>query len=85
MFYSLSYKAKQFFFVLIKLSIVVGAFYFIYTKLAKNPELSFNDFAGFLIENDVFSTKNILFLLFLSVLNLLLEILKMAKVSVNNS
>jgi len=79
MFYSLSYKAKQFFFVLIKLSIVVGAFYFIYTKLAKNPDLNFNEFVGFLIENHVFSTKNILFLLFLSVLNLLLEILKWRK------
>ena len=36
MIYSLPYKTKQFFFVLIKLSIVVGAFYFIYQKLANN-------------------------------------------------
>ena len=57
MFFSLSYKAKQFFFVLIKLSIVVGAFYFIYQKLANNTDLSFNDFYQFLIENDIFCLK----------------------------
>lgn len=76
MFLSLSYKAKQFFFVLIKLSIVVGAFYFIYKKLANNSDLSFNDFYPFLIENDVFSFKNVLFLLFLTIFNWFFEILK---------
>jgi len=79
MFFSLSYKAKQFFFVLIKLSIVAGAFYFIYTKLVNNSDLSFNDFIQFLTKNDVFSTKNIFFLLFLTIFNWFLEILKWRK------
>lgn len=76
MFNVLPYKTKQFFFVLIKLSIVVGAFYFIYQKLAHNAELNFKDFIQFLYKNDVFSLKNIILLLFLSFLNWFFEILK---------
>ncbi|MFK7781147.1 lysylphosphatidylglycerol synthase domain-containing protein [Psychroserpens sp.] len=75
-FGSLPYKTKQFFLVLIKLSIVVGAFYFIYKKLAENEDLDFHVFIEFLRENDVFSIKTILFLLFLTILNWFLEILK---------
>jgi hypothetical protein len=70
------YKTKQFFFVLIKLSIVVGAFYFIYTKLSENENLQFNEFMSFLKENDTFSFKNITFLLVLSIFNWFFEILK---------
>ena len=44
---SLSYKTKQFFVVLIKLSIVVGAFYFIYLKLTENETLDFRVFIDF--------------------------------------
>ena len=73
---SLPYKTKQFFFVLIKLSIVVGAFYFIYQKLLNNPDLKFEDFLSFLDKNKLFSTKNIIFLVFLSSFNWFLEILK---------
>ena len=73
---ALSYKTKQFFFALIKLSIVVGAFYFIYNKLTNNSTLDFSEFIAFLNENTVFSTKNILFLLFLSIFNWFFEILK---------
>ena len=47
---SLSYKTKQFFVVLIKLSIVVGAFYFIYLKLIENETLDFRVFIDFLIK-----------------------------------
>jgi len=72
----LPYKTKQFFFVLIKLSIVVGAFYFIYNKLVNNGALDFSEFTAFLSKNEVFSIKNILFLLFLSIFNWFLEILK---------
>ena len=75
-FGSLPYKTKQFFLVLIKLSIVVGAFYFIYKKLAENEELDFHVFTQFLIENDVFSIKIVLFLLFLTIFNWFLEIIK---------
>jgi len=73
---SLPYKTKQFFFVLIKLSIVVGAVYFIYHKLVNNDELDFSVFIDFLYKNSAFSLKNILFLLFLTIFNWFFEILK---------
>ena len=72
----LPYKTKQFFFVLIKLSIVMGAFYFIYNKLTTNEELDFYNFIDFLSKNAVFSSKNIIFLLFLTIFNWFFEILK---------
>jgi len=76
MFRDLSHKTKQFFFVLIKLSIVVGASYFIYQKLTNTENLSFAVFVDFLSKNDAFSTKTVLFLLFLTIFNWLFEILK---------
>lgn len=76
MHYQLSYKTKQFFFVLIKLSIVVGAFYFIYERLANNNTLRFSEFINFSTKNNVFSLKNIFSLLFLSIFNWFFEILK---------
>ncbi|MGB5419432.1 lysylphosphatidylglycerol synthase domain-containing protein [Algibacter sp.] len=72
----LPYKTKQFFFVLIKLSIVVGAFYFIYNKVANNSALSFSDFIEFSLKNNVFSLKNIVFLLILTFFNWFFEITK---------
>ncbi|APX99303.1 lysylphosphatidylglycerol synthase domain-containing protein [Lacinutrix venerupis] len=72
----LSYKTKQFFFVLIKLSIVVGAFYFIYNKLVNNNKLDFYEFATYLNSNNVLTAKNVILLMFLSFLNWYLEILK---------
>ncbi len=76
MYYALPYKTKQFFFVLIKLSIVVGACYFIYQKLANNNALSFFDFTQVLVKNNVFLSKTIIFLFVLSFFNWFLEILK---------
>lgn len=76
MHYDVPYKTKQFFFALIKLGIVIGAFYFIYSKLTENKNLQFNDFITFLKENDTFSLKNIAFLLILSSFNWFFEILK---------
>ncbi|PIA78535.1 hypothetical protein BFR04_03095 [Gaetbulibacter sp. 4G1] len=73
---TLPYKTKQFFFVLIKLSIVVGAFYFIYNKLANNDNLQLSTFIDFLSKKNVFATKNIILLLFLSIFNWFFEILK---------
>ena len=72
----LSYKTKQFFFVLIKLSIVVGAFYFIYEKLINNEDLDFLLFITFLTENDAFSIENVGFLIILTLFNWFFEILK---------
>ena len=73
---SLPYKTKQFFFVLIKLSIVVGAFYFIYHKLTSTDSLDVNGFFQFLKDNKVFSIKNSVLLVFLSSLNWFIEIIK---------
>ncbi len=72
----LPYKTKQFFFALIKLSIVVGSAYFCYTKLTENPDLNFQAFWNFLIEKQVFTVKNGLILLLLTGLNWFFEILK---------
>ncbi|AXO80440.1 hypothetical protein DZC78_08605 [Olleya aquimaris] len=74
--FSLPYKTKQFFVVLIKLSIVVGAFYFIYHKITYNDNLDFNGFVLFLKQNRLFTVKNGLILLSLSFLNWFLEIKK---------
>ncbi|MDO5968575.1 lysylphosphatidylglycerol synthase domain-containing protein [Flavivirga aquimarina] len=76
MTYTFPYKTKQFFFGLIKLSIVIGAFYFIYQKLMNNPELDFHDFIDFSLKKDVFSSKSIIFLLFLTFFNWFFEITK---------
>jgi len=72
----LPHKTKQFFFVLVKLSIVVGAFYFIYHKLTTNNKLSFTEFIEFTSKNGSFSLKIITFLIILSSLNWFLEFLK---------
>ena len=79
MFYDVPYKTKQFFFVLIKLSIVVGAGYFIYTKLVNNENLLFSNYITFMVENDPFSPINVLILLILTIFNWFFEILKWQK------
>lgn len=76
MHYNVPYKTKQFLFVLIKLSIVVGAFYFIYSRLTENEQMRLSDFLAFLKENNTFSAKNIIFLILLSIFNWFFEILK---------
>lgn len=73
---TLHYKTKQFFFVLIKISLVVTAFYSIYFKLAKNNHLEFHNFVQILTKNDAFSLKTIIFLVLLSVFNWFFEIFK---------
>jgi len=72
----LSHKTKQFFFVLIKLSIVVVAFYGIYYKLTSNHALDLKVFYHFLEENELFSITTLLFLMLLTFLNWFFEILK---------
>jgi uncharacterized membrane protein YbhN (UPF0104 family) len=73
---TLPYKTKQFFFILIKLSIVVGAFYFIYNKLINNGTIDFPEFIETLSKNNVFSIKNVCFLLLFTGFNWFLEIIK---------
>lgn len=69
-------KTKQFFFVLIKLSIVVSAFYFIYYKLTYNEALSISNLIFLLKNNQVLTPKNILLLAALTGLNWFFEIIK---------
>lgn len=76
---ALSYKTKHFFFVLIKLSIVIGAFYFIVKKLQSNPEFNTSIFITFLSKTNLFSFKNVLLLLVLTGFNWFLEFLKWKK------
>ena len=76
MYRQLSYKSKQFFIAIIKLSIIVGASYYIYNKLLNNKNLNFYEFTSFLIKIDAFSTKNTVFLLLLTIFNWFFEILK---------
>jgi hypothetical protein len=76
MYNSLSYKSKQFFWLIIKLSIVIGCGYFIYIKLIENEQLKFAVFYQNLLQNNIFTLKNSLFLLLFTFLNWALEILK---------
>lgn len=86
--YSRTHKSKQFFWLLIKLSIVFGCGYFIWIKLTTNSELSFTAFYQNLNENNVISIKNVLCFFILSFFNWFLEILKwktLASLSVETS
>jgi hypothetical protein len=71
---SIPHKTKQFLVLLIKLSIVGGAFYFIYNQLANNDKLDWAQFLVLFKKNQ--SVAGIGFLLVLSVVNRYLEILK---------
>jgi hypothetical protein len=74
--YSPTHKSKQFFWLLIKLSIVFGCGYFIWLKLTSNNQLNFSSFYLNLTENNILSTKNLFILLLFSFLNWFLEITK---------
>jgi hypothetical protein len=76
MYNSLPYKTKQFFSLIIKLSIVIGCGYFIYLKLIENEQLKFAVFYQNLIENNVFTLKNSVILLLFTFLNWFFEISK---------
>ncbi|WP_238988410.1 lysylphosphatidylglycerol synthase transmembrane domain-containing protein [Aureibaculum marinum] len=72
-------KTKKFSFFLIKLAIVVGAFYFIYDKTIHNPQLNFQDFINQLEYSIAESYKTIFTLLGFTIFNWLFEILKWQK------
>ena len=76
MSYPLHNKTKQFFWLAIKLAIVIGCGVVIYSKLQENDQLQLTVFHQNLIANNVFSTKNTVFLLIFSFLNHFFEILK---------
>ena len=71
-----SYKSNQFLWLVFKLLTVILCGYFIYTIIAHNEKFKFIDFYSKLIDFDVFSSKNIIFLLFLSIINHFIEIVK---------
>ena len=71
---AISHKAKQFLIRVTKLLVVGGAFYFIYNQLAHNDKLDWVLFSEKFHKNQSFI--GIAFIVFLSVLNRFLEILK---------
>jgi len=77
----LHYKTKQFFFFLIKLSIVVGAFYFIYNKTIHNDQISLHDFISQLEKTVFGNVKTIFILLLFTFFNWFFEILKWKNLS----
>ena len=81
MFGALPYKTKQFFLLVIKISIVSGAGYFIYDRIANNQQIEFDVFWQFLTENEVFLIKNACFLIIFTIFNWFFEILKWQKLA----
>ena len=76
MYNSLQYKTKQFLFFLVKITIVFGAFYFIYNKTVHNERISFQDFFTQL-ETTIFGNYTTIFLLIsFTLANWFFEILK---------
>ncbi|MFD2551151.1 hypothetical protein ACFSQP_04920 [Bizionia sediminis] len=76
MLQNISHKTKQFFFVLVKIGVVVAAFYFIYNKLTKDPDLDFYHFLDLVIQSNLITLKTCSVLLVLTCLNWYLEIMK---------
>lgn len=71
-----SYKSNQLLWLVLKLLTVIICGYFIFTNIVSNEELEFIDFYKNLIDFSVFSSKNIIFILFFTIINLFLEIKK---------
>ena len=76
---STSYKSNQFLWLAFKLLIVIASIYFITLTISLDLELDFSSFIDFIAKSDLFSLKNILFLLTLTVFNWLFEITKWQK------
>lgn len=74
--HSISYKSKQFLWLVLKLTIVIGCCYYIYDKIAHNKKIEFDQFWNFLMNFNLFSAKNILFLFIFTFFNWILEITK---------
>lgn len=73
---STSYKSNQFLWLVFKLLIVISCTYFIYDILTNNENLKSSDFQSILTDFNVFSIKNIAFLLIFSIFNWWFEIKK---------
>ncbi len=77
--YKINYKYRQFLFFLIKLAIVVGAFYFIYKKTIHNKTISLTDFILQLEQIFSGNYKAIMYLFGFTIFNWFFEILKWKK------
>ena len=73
---TVSHKSKQFFALVIKLTIVIGAAYFIYNKLIHNEQLDFDTFVMQLKASNLINAPVILILFLATFCNWFLEILK---------
>jgi len=74
--HKINYKYRQFLFFLIKLAIVVGAFYFVYQKTVHNNTISLADFILQLEHHFIGNYKAVLILFSFSFFNWFFEILK---------
>lgn len=69
-------SVQRFLFVLIKLSIVFGAAFFIYQKLLNNDTLDIELFTNIVYNNNIVTLKNIVILILFSCINWFLESIK---------
>lgn len=69
-------SVQRFLFVLIKLSIVFGAAFFIYQKLLNNDTLDIELFTNIVYNNNIVTLKNIVILILFSCINWFLECIK---------
>ena len=74
--HSISYKSKQFFALVVKLFIVIGCGYYMYSKIFTNEQQSISNFLSVLAKNDIFSLKNVLILVIFTFFNWFFEISK---------
>jgi len=72
----LSYKSKQIFFVLVKLIVVIAAFYIIYAKVFNDQQLSFLNFKKNIEQTRWPIVPSLMVLVLFSFINWILELLK---------
>ncbi len=72
----LSHKTKQLLTAFVKIAILCGASFYIYSRLTNNGQLDLSTFISRLERSDLFQATSILLVLGLTILNWLLEILK---------
>lgn len=71
---SISYKTKQFLVFIVKLLVVMGAFYFMYNQIVQNKNLDWYKFETLVVQKTTLAT--VFFVLLFSIANRFLEILK---------
>ncbi len=69
MYQTLSYKAKQFLWLVLKVFIVILSMVFIYQKVSEIPKTQLEQISIFWTKKDIFWYKNTFFILILSLFN----------------